>query len=60
LPQISDRPRGYRDHTLQNGPEVVVEGDRFDWFERIANGMDLATQDGNGSLLRPMNTSALA
>jgi hypothetical protein len=39
---------------------VVVEGDRFDWFERIANGVDLATQDGHGSLLRPMNTSALA
>src|SRR5215472_14865892 len=41
-----------------NDPEVVVEGDRFDWFER--NGVDLATQDGNSSLLRPMNTSALA
>jgi len=43
-----------------DGPEVVVEGDHFDWFERIANGVDLATQDGNGSLLRPMNTSLLA
>ena len=52
LPRISDLPHpDTRDHTLQNGPEVVVEGDRFDWFERIAVSLTPAASGGREYLL---------